>query len=96
MLSLVLGGFVRGFDPFRLPLFHSRARLCVCDFVVRLPKSFLRSSFSGFGKRARSEIEAGRGRGKAEEGAVARSTVAGGSILEVGLGLGLVGELHRW
>ena len=38
-------------------------------FVVRLPKSFLRSSFSGFGKRARSEIEAGRGRGKAEEGA---------------------------
>ena len=75
MLYFVLGGFVGGFDPFRPPPFHSRARLCVCGFVVT-PKSFLRFSFSGFGKRARSEIEVGRGRGKAEEGARVRSTGA--------------------
>ena len=56
--------------------------------MVRLPKSFLRSSLSGFGKRARSEIEVGRGTGKVEEGAGARSTGARGSIVEGGVGVG--------
>ena len=88
MLSFVLAGFVGGSDPFRPPPFHSRARLCVCDFVVRLPKSFLRFSFSGFGKRARSEVEVGRGTGKAEEWQGPRSTGAGGSIGEVVVGNG--------
>ena len=45
---------IRGFHYFSPPLFHSRARLHVCEFVVRLPKSFPRSSISGLGKRARS------------------------------------------
>ena len=53
----------------------TRGLVCVfVVFVVRLPKSFLEFSFFGFGKRARSEIEVSRGRGKAEEGAGVRST----------------------